>query len=579
MPCQIRVTDHVLLGEHAEMTRSTRHPGAPRGRHRAAALAGATLTLVVPLLGGGASPAAADEPELPAPAFSAVPLPTWQVGGIVWALAATGDVVVAGGRFSTLREPGPVFSGERSGPLRGFRTRVNLAVLDAATGEPTDCRLDVTQGGNPGGAIVKALTVSPDGSVLYVGGRFTRVQGQARTNVAAVDLAACRVLPWAPAAQPTVNALAASTDTVYVGGSGRSQRLVAFGAPGAAGEGTTRPFRTHVTAPVREQGTLHPQVHALALSPDGADLVVGGSFDTVNGRASRAVGVVDARTGETRHTFPGVVPGYVRGVPPVNRGSVVKSIAVDATGFYTAHEGTGKGVYDGKMAFDWDGTVRWKDGCLGATQAVVVHGDLLYGASHHHDCARMGAFPERTRIHLHAQTLRAGQAPGGAPTAFTAWWPDTDDGRGESLGPRALVVAQDAVGEADHLWVGGEFTRVTDAQGARRSQAGLVRYGQRATGGPTAPLLLAATARDGGVRLLVRPSWDRDDPVLTYRAYRDDTLVATVRASHPFWAPRTLALTDDTVDAVGGGRSYRYRVTVSDGTTTRVTGTRTVYVP
>ena len=73
---------------------------------------------------------------------------------------------------------------------------------------------------------VKALALRPASgdlpAVLFVGGEFTSVSlggaTSTRARLAAFDVATGSLLPWAPAAANTVRALAASGSTVYVGG-------------------------------------------------------------------------------------------------------------------------------------------------------------------------------------------------------------------------------------------------------------------------------------------------------------------------------------------------------------------------
>ena len=56
---------------------------------------------------------------------------------------------------------------------------------------------------------------------MYVGGYFTRIGGQARSGIAALDASSGRASAWNPHAQPAdsgVGALAVSGSTVYAGG-------------------------------------------------------------------------------------------------------------------------------------------------------------------------------------------------------------------------------------------------------------------------------------------------------------------------------------------------------------------------
>lgn len=458
-------------------------------------------------------------------AMTADDLPTWQTNGVVWALAQAGGVVFAGGTFSAVRPPGAAAGTSEQQAL-------NFQAFDAATGVPTSCRLSFTVG--TGTATVRALAVSPDQSTLYVGGTFGAVGGTPVSNLAAVDIATCTVRSgFKVAVSAQVRGILATADTVYlagnftsVGGQAR-QHFAAVSTTGAL-----RPF-----APAADKAGK-----ALALSPDGSKAVLGGDFDTVNGANSHALAVVDAATGANVHTYPGLIGAT----------STVQDLASDATGFYTANEGTGG--FDGRIAVDF-GTlaVRWRDSCLGATQAVQVYRGVLYSASHAHDCSSMGGFPQmQDRQHLLAE-------PVGGPQLL-GWFPDTDDGPAgtEQIGPRALTLA--GKGGTDYLWVGGEFTRI--ASNGNRPQQGLVRFASTPdTRTPTVPDLVDAIADSGAVKVMWQDSLDLDDSALTYTVYRDGARIGTAGASSTFWNRRRTALIDHDTQP---GTTYTYQVTASD---------------
>ncbi|HCA88226.1 MAG TPA: hypothetical protein DEQ61_23855 [Streptomyces sp.] len=472
-----------------------------------------------------APPAAALTPPV---AMTADELPTWQTNGIVWAMAEADGVIFTGGTFSAVRPPGAVAGSQE-------QEAVNFAAFDAATGAPTDCELSFTVGS--GSATVRALTVSPDGETLYAGGFFGAVNGVSVSSVAAIDIDTCTPrTDFAVSVSATVRALAASADTVYLGGDfstveGQSRsRFAAVSTTGAL-----RPWRADADEPGR----------AVELSPDGGKVFLGGDFFEVNGADSHALAAVDAGTGN-------LVKSYPLGFIPTT--SVVKDITTDATGFYTGNEGSGGGVFDGRIALDLDDLdQRWRDTCLGATQSVQVHESVLYSGSHAHDCSSMGEFPNQERMHLLAQSVDDPQLLG--------WFPDTNDGLGEAIGPRVMAAS---TGEgADHLWVGGEFTTVNGDR-----QQGLTRFASSPdTGAPSVPQTEASSIAPGEVSVRWQSSLDLDDSELTYRVYRNGgaTPVHTVTGPSNPWERPQLTFTDTDVTA---GSTYSYRVSASDGTNT-----------
>ncbi|MEU1433854.1 LamG domain-containing protein [Streptomyces sp. NPDC005775] len=507
------------------MNASTGRRPRARGRTRAAAAALCLLAGALSAAAAGSSPAAA----LTAPvSLTADDLSTWQTNGIVWSMAASADgVVYAGGTFSTVRPPDAA-AGTSEQPA------VNFAAFDAATGAPTGCSLSFTL--SSGTATVRSLVLSPDGDTLYAGGQFGAVNGVGVSNIAAVDTATCTPRQnFKVAVSATVRALAVTDDTVYLGGdfnsvAGQTRNKFAAVTTGAQ----LKPF----TANTDEVG------RAVEVTPDGSHVVIGGDFFTVNGTNSHALAVVDATTGALDKSYPGFIPNT----------STVQDLTSDATQFYTANEGTGGGVFDGRIALDLTTFSQvWRDTCLGATQALLVHDGVLYSGSHAHDCSSMGEFPDQPRKHLLAQAVD--------DPKLLPWFPDTNDGIGEPVGPR--VMAQTDKGGHHYLWVGGEFTTVNGS-----AQQGLTRFADGPdTGAPWVPNASVSTVRPGEVDVNWQTSFDTDDGELTYRIYKDgaSTPVHTVAATSLFWNRPQLTWTDRDV---APGETHTYRISASDGTNT-----------
>jgi len=176
----------------------------------------------------------------------------------VYALAASGGTVFAGGRFD-----GP-------NNVHNTTTRINAAGFDSATGIPTDFNPRVE-------GIVRALAVS--GSTVYAGGRFTNVnQGGDRRGVAAFNASDGVATPFDPRIDRTVRALVVSGSTLYAGGdftavNGTTPRSTLAAFDTATGKATA--FKPETTGPV----------NALALI--GGTLYAGGSFTNVNGNLLR----------------------------------------------------------------------------------------------------------------------------------------------------------------------------------------------------------------------------------------------------------------------------------------------------
>ncbi|WP_219666921.1 CBM96 family carbohydrate-binding protein [Streptomyces bambusae] len=519
---------------------------------------GLTAALVLSLVGAGTGIGLVLMPQAsavtPPVAFTADALPTWQPNGVVWAMAQANGTVFAGGTFSAVRPPEGAGSGTE-------QEAVNFVALDAATGAPTDCKLSFTIG--DGTATVRALTVSKDSKTLYAAGYFGAVNGVQVNSVAAIDIATCTPkASFHPGFPATVRALAVSDDTLYAAGDFNNiegQVRERFAAVDAA-TGALKPFTANADEPGR----------AIELTPDGKHVLLGGDFFTVNGADSHALAVVDATSGAVRKTY-GTIPSN----------SVVKDIATDATGFYTGNEGSGGGVFDGRIGLNLtDFNEKWRDRCLGATQFVLPYDGVLYSSSHAHDCSLEGDFPDGKRHYFLAQPT---DHKNGAPAPVDGfvrgprklgWHPTSNDGLGEGIGPRVMAVAEK--NDVKYMWVGGEFTLINGT-----AQQSLTRFASTGdTGAPTTPVVSAASVRPGEVQVRWRTSYDADDSKLTYRIYRNGaaTPLATVEADSLEWERPQASWTDTTVKA---GQSYTYRVTATDaaGNTSALSATAPVTVP
>ena len=492
-----------------------------RLRRALAALTIATAPVAALAGPGAAAPAAAVTPGV---GFTADSLPTYQTNGIAWSVAQANGVVYVGGTFSSVRPPGvPAGTSETAA--------ANFVALDAATGNPTGCKLSFTGTA----ASVRALGLSPDKRTLYAAGLFSAVNGSAAFNVAAVNLTTCApITTFRPQVNTWVRGMTvAPNGNVYLAGEFGTvngqvrQRFAAFSPAGAL-------------LPFAPAANLNG--YAVAITPDGSKAVLGGAFTTVNAADSHALAIVDATTGANVRTYP------ANFVPTT---SAVKSVYADASGIYTGNEGTGGGAFDGRIALDpTTFNQRWRDLCLGATQHVLVDGSNLYAANHAHDCTNMGGFPNGRRQHL---TVEGTNDP-----HLKVWWPDTNDGLGEGIGPRALAIT--TAGTRRYFVAVGEFTTVNGV-----AQQGILRLADGPdTGAPPAPLgLTASTAVAGRVQLRWLASTDRDDATLTYRVYKNSstTPVATFAADSDWWKRPQLQYVDTAVTA---GTLYTYKVTATD---------------
>jgi hypothetical protein len=466
-------------------------------------------------------------PALPAPgtgaSLTAVANAAWQTDASVLGLAVAKGKAYVGGRFTKVRPPGAAAGTNQT-------TRTYLAAFNQTTGA-----LDTGFNHDLNG-VVWSIVASADGSRVYVGGDFTRVDGQVRNRVAAFDTATgALVAAIRPSVSYRVKTLAIGGSTLYFGGS--------FGLVNNVTRNRAAAISTVDGSLLAWNPNANADVYAIDAADDNSKVYLGGTFSQIGAASRWAVAAVNNSTGATvPFTAASAVPA-----PNSRCTSRVKDIETVGNRVYFANAGDGGGCFDGTWAADVaTGNLVWKNTCLGATEALTYVNGWLFKGSHAHSCP--GAFADGTGAHF---LLLQNPANG----ALGPWFPNTNAGPPTQVGP--LV---SATGGTD-LWVGGDFTRVNGVD-----QQGLTRFTNIGAGaaplGPVLPTLSSTVARQ--VRATVQTSLDNDDITLTYRLLRSgsNTVVATTTASSTFWSRPSITLTDTTAPS---GTSQLYRIEVSDG--------------
>jgi len=533
---------------------TTPRTGGGQARRRGGALLVALLLAGAPLLAQGGTAAADTRPPSGTPAtFSADPLPTVQVDGVVWAQVTVGDTVYATGQFSHARPAGTAVGD----PAEVVRR--NLLAYDITTGkliETFDHALNGTG---------RAIAASPDGTRLYVGGDFTSVDGAARSRVAGIDTATGQLVGgFATGTGAGVKALAANNTNVYVGGT--SGKMTAYSRQGAL-----------VTS---WKPSADREVSAMLMMPDQKKIIIGGPFGKVNGSTRYATAALTAATGavttwaSSSSSFP--IRDQVKAGAPAGSGAGVTSLSTDGTyvfltSFAYVDRKYQDGTFEGRAALSpADGKLVWLSDCHGDSYSSFPTGGVLYSVGHAHDCGPAGAFPETSPRTWHralaettAATGKNGAGTGGyisfqgqpRPTQL-AWYPQQSTGVFTGKNQAGWSVT----GNARYLSVGGEF-RTTDG----KAQQGLVRYAVTSlapnTTGPRAYTGFAVTA--SGQTVSFPTTWDADNASLTYTVFRDGgtTAVHTVTVSTRFWQLPRRTFTDTGVPTASG---HKYVVVVTD---------------
>jgi hypothetical protein len=177
------------------------------------------------------------------------------------AIAVSGNRLYIGGDFSTVKG----------------QSRERLALLDATTGA-----LDANWTPSAD-SMVTSLVLSPEGTRLYAGGRFTSVAGQSRLRLAALDpVNTGAPLPWRTLDNPNgpIIDLAVSGSRVYAA------------AGGAAGAAESYDADTGARAwQLKGDGNFQ------AITVTGGKAYMGGHFLKLAGQNRRFFAAADALTG------------------------------------------------------------------------------------------------------------------------------------------------------------------------------------------------------------------------------------------------------------------------------------------
>ena len=186
--------------------------------------------------------------------------------GFVRAVIRAGNRIYIGGRFTSVRGCAPGTS------CPGSVVAVNnVAAFDAETGAAIPSFKPEVTGET--GTTVYALAVL--GGKLFIGGKFTSVDGQPRLNFAAVDAISGGVdaavdAQIGSASGHYVRALLAAGDKVFVGG--------VFGSVDGVARARLAAFNVSGELDLRWRPRADASVASLALACDGQTIFVGGNF-------------------------------------------------------------------------------------------------------------------------------------------------------------------------------------------------------------------------------------------------------------------------------------------------------------
>lgn len=513
---------------------------------------------------------------MPAPGtpstVSADALPTVQVDGIVWDQVVVGNTVYAVGSFSAARPAGVAKGGA------GTVTRQNILAYDLTTGVLNTSFIHSLSGATDNRA-GQTVAISPDGTKLYVGGSFTAVDGQPRRHFAAIDLTTNTLMDGFSGTNGMVWAVAATNERVYIGGQfttagGQSRaHLAAYLSDGSLDTA----WKADVT------GSIGSYVRALVVAEPYGNLIVGGTFNKINGSTYYSTGAVKLTTGKnvkwasqsSTYRIRMQVPKNSKGYTASN--TSITSLSFDGTqayltGFTYMPGMSYAGNFEGRAAINpANGAILWANDCNGDSYDAMPIGDVLYSVGHPHSCSKIGGYPDQNsqmtppRYALAESTKRTSSTYAGIYySKLLNWYPQFTPANVSG----AFQAGWSITGNQQYIAIGGEFTHVNGT-----AQQGLVRFttasmapnkvGPTGFGGAGYGVYAAPANAKGESTVRVYNASDKDNVTLRYDVYRtgSSTILASKTLDATWWQNTSWTFVDT---GITPGTSQTYTVVITD---------------
>ena len=215
------------------------------------------------------------------PTVTADALPTVQIDGVVWSQVVVGNTVYVAGDFTTARPAGAA-AGVDTTP------RSNLLAYNLTTGAL------ITTWAPSLNAPAYSIAASPDGTRIYVGGDFTRVNNVARNRFAVDQRDVGRPEHHVHRRRERCRCARSSRRPRPCTSAGPSTPSRASPGRGVAA------FNASTGAVTTWRVSVQPrQVDAIVLNSSGSQLYIGGRFDFINGVARQGIGAAATSNGAT----------------------------------------------------------------------------------------------------------------------------------------------------------------------------------------------------------------------------------------------------------------------------------------
>ncbi len=331
----------------------------------------------------------------------------WSTDGTVWDIVRVDDAVYIGGEFSEIHD-------DDGNTL----PRANLAAFDVATGAPLTWAPTVD-------GEVKALALSPDRSMLYVGGDFHRVNDRYRQRMAAVSVGDGSLdSTFRANTSGRVLELLVVDDDLYIGG-----EIISVGGLDRKRIARVDPETGAVDSdwsPRVNGGS----VRGLEAAPDGSRLYIGGTFDNIDWLDNTAhLAAIDLPGGTVDNDWQ---PGLDQPVFDIVAVGDDVYLAVAGPGFHNNRLQKHSAI---------DGSEGLRYVADGDVQDLELRGNILFVGGHFEQI-----FGGLERSQLAAIDIRDDHIIDFAPEVITRYgvWK--------------------ALAGPEGLWLGGEFTAIGDTR-------------------------------------------------------------------------------------------------------------------
>ncbi len=350
-------------------------------RHRLGMSGLAIAVVVVGLpLATISTPALADQPK-PSHAALVPDVPrkdTPRIGnGEIWDMEVVGNRVFIAGSFTSLANT--------TGNNRGTVSQRYLAAYNINTGLIDTTFRPTFNGG------VNAVEASPDGTKLFVGGTFSTVSGVARQKVASLNLTTGAPVSGFASTRSTnnaVNVLAATNSTLYVGGKFsriNGELMTGLAALNANTGDVDTSFDNQLSGGIGVNGAL--TVQQLKLTHDDSKLLVVHTGRKIDGEDRLGIGIISTSTKQLLPWRTRLWDDYlpiVGGVQRIYAGDIAPNDEYFVVG--SGSGGDRPPISDTAIAFDLSGGDNqeplWVSRMFDSVYSVAITEEAVYVGGH-----------------------------------------------------------------------------------------------------------------------------------------------------------------------------------------------------